>query len=85
MYFATDATYSEKYSKADSNGQMKMYYARVLTGEYIKGDSSTRVPAINPRSMIPYDSTVNDNENPTIFVIYNDNQAYPEYIVTFQS
>ena len=85
MYFATDAKYSESYSKPDSNGQKKMYYARVLTGEYIKGDTTIRVPPINSGSMIPYDSTVNDNENPTIFVIYNDNQAYPEYIVTFQS
>jgi poly [ADP-ribose] polymerase 10/14/15 len=30
-----------------------------------------------------YDSTVNNLEAPTIFVTYNDSQAYPEYIVTF--
>ena len=86
VYFATDASYSEKYSRADSNGQKKMYYARVLTGEYIKGDSSMRMPPYKSSESLPhYDSTVNKNEKPTIFVIYYDNQAYPEYIVTFQS
>ena len=87
VYFATDASYSVKYCTADANGQMQMYFARVLTGEYTRGNSAVRTPPFkndpnNP--LIRYDSTVNKTENPSIFVIYNDNQAYPEYIVTFK-
>ena len=30
-----------------------------------------------------YDSTVNDVNNPEIFVTYHDAQAYPEYLIRF--
>ena len=32
---------------------------------------------------ILYDSTVDDLQNPSIFVLYHDAQTYPEYIVRF--
>lgn len=30
-----------------------------------------------------YDSTVDDTKNPKIHVIFFDNQAYPQYLITF--
>ena len=31
-----------------------------------------------------YDSTVDNEQNPNIFVTYNDAQAYPEYLIKFK-
>ena len=32
---------------------------------------------------ILFDSTVDSTKNPTIFVVFFDNQCYPEYLITF--
>ena len=41
-------------------------------------------PPINPRRPeILFDSMVNDMQDPSIFVVYYDNQCYPEYLIRF--
>ena len=40
-------------------------------------------PSVHKQGTLKYDSTVDNDQDPKIFVIYKDNQAYPEYIVTF--
>ena len=87
VYFATTANYSAGYSRPDSNGDCRMYFARVLTGQFEKGEDSMKTPPSKKDPTNPslhYDSTVNNTANPTIFVIYYDTQAYPEYIVTYK-
>ncbi|KAJ8316973.1 hypothetical protein KUTeg_004877 [Tegillarca granosa] len=37
----------------------------------------------SPGSVAHYDSVVDDILNPGIYVIFNDTQAYPEYLITF--
>lgn len=32
---------------------------------------------------ILFDSVVDDTGNPTIFVVFRDNQCYPEYLIKF--
>ncbi|XP_027726533.1 poly [ADP-ribose] polymerase 14-like, partial [Vombatus ursinus] len=87
-YFAVNALYSANntYSKPDINGKKHMYYVRVLTGEYILGNSSLIVPPakITQDANVLYDSVTNHMRNPTLFVIFYDNQAYPEYLITFR-
>ena len=86
MYFAVDASYSAGYARPDLNGQCQMYYARVLTGRYTHGKSTLKTPPLmnNPNNpSLHYDSTVDIPGGPTMYVIYYDTQAYPEYIVTF--
>ena len=87
VYFALDAHYSTSYTKPDTRGHHRMYYCRVLTGHYEFGDTNMKTPPSRNDPNNPalhYDSTVNDITAPSIFVIYYDAQAYPEYIVTFQ-
>ena len=56
----------------------------MLTGAYTKGDSSLRVAPLNPAIPgCPFDSVVDDDSNPGMFIIFLDNQAYPEYLITF--
>ncbi|XP_048202345.1 protein mono-ADP-ribosyltransferase PARP15 [Perognathus longimembris pacificus] len=87
-YFAVNANYSARdtYSRPDANGKKHMYYVRVLTGDYTCGNPSYIVPpAKNPQSPTDlYDSVVDDVGNPSVFVVFYDYQAYPEYLITFR-
>lgn len=62
-----------------------IYLARVLTGFYTKGDSYMRVPPPrHPKDpSVLFDSVVDQVRGPSIFVVFHDGQAYPEYLITF--
>ncbi|XP_072232866.1 protein mono-ADP-ribosyltransferase PARP14-like isoform X2 [Leuresthes tenuis] len=86
VYFAVSADYSARgYSPADASGLKRLYVARVLTGRYTVGNSSMKAPP--PRGSDPtdcFDSLVNNQQQPSMFVIFHDDQAYPEYLITFR-
>ena len=62
-----------------------MYRAKVLVGKYTLGLQYMKTPPpIDPdRRELLYDSVVDSTEDPTMFVIFHDDQCYPEYLVTF--
>lgn len=61
-----------------------MFQARVLTGEYDRGDERFVLPPMKPSGKGRYDSLVNVLSKPTIFVTFFDDHAYPEYLITFR-
>ncbi|XP_072049063.1 protein mono-ADP-ribosyltransferase PARP14-like [Amphiura filiformis] len=78
-YFATEADYSTNYSYPDrSTGLQYMYRAKVLTGKYCQGKEGMITPELDN------DSAVDDIEEPSMYVVFNDVQAYPEYRITFK-
>ncbi|XP_077977304.1 protein mono-ADP-ribosyltransferase PARP15-like [Glandiceps talaboti] len=85
-YFAVNPSYSANFSTPDINGNKYMYQVRVLTGEYTKGEAGLRTPPpkISNDSTDCYDSVVDDVDDPSIFVVFNDAMAYPEYLITFR-
>lgn len=86
-YFAVNASYSAQatYSKPNQNGEKCMYLCRVLTGDFTAGQRDMIVPpAKGPVSVQKYDSVVDNVARPSMFVIFHDNQAYPEYLITFK-
>uniref|UniRef100_UPI003AB08C90 poly(ADP-ribose) polymerase family member 14-related sequence 1 n=1 Tax=Centroberyx gerrardi TaxID=166262 RepID=UPI003AB08C90 len=86
-YFAVTAAYSshDTYSKPDTQGQKFMYLCRVLTGDFTKGQSGMVVPpAKSSASIQQYDSVVDNPANPSMFIIFHDSLAYPEYLITFK-
>nr|XP_011720412.1 poly [ADP-ribose] polymerase 15 isoform X3 [Macaca nemestrina] len=87
-YFAVDASYSanDTYSKPDSNGRKHMYVVRVLTGVFTKGHAGlVTPPPKNPHNPTDlFDSVTDNTQSPKLFVIFFDNQAYPEYFITFR-
>ena len=85
-YFARDASYSLNYAKAGDGGGRYMYLARVLVGQFCVGDANMKVPPEKhpSRPEILYESAVDDQVNPCIFVVFYDNQCYPEYLITMQ-
>ena len=82
-YFARDASYSDNYSPYDIFNHKHMFLVKVLTGEYEKGKSQYKHPPQRNSETDLYDSCVDNTNNPSIFVIFRDCQAYPEYLVTF--
>ncbi|XP_058537295.1 protein mono-ADP-ribosyltransferase PARP12 [Ochotona princeps] len=82
-YFARDAAYSHHYSKSDSQVHC-MFLARVLVGDFIRGNAAyVRPPVKEGQSNTFYDSCVNSMSDPTIFVVFEKHQVYPEYLIQY--
>ncbi|KAJ4949537.1 hypothetical protein JOQ06_021048 [Pogonophryne albipinna] len=70
---------------ADDGSQL-MFVVRVLTGLYTQGQENMRVPppVSNQGGHDRYDSVVDRMDNPQMYVVFHDNQAYPDYLITFK-
>ncbi|XP_022810084.1 TCDD-inducible poly [ADP-ribose] polymerase-like [Stylophora pistillata] len=79
-YFKVDASYSHNYAKEDGTMSRFMFLAKVLAGSYTKGEPSFRRPPPkqpwNPTSDL-YDSCVDNEAKPNIFVVFETDQCYP--------
>ena len=62
-----------------------MYLSKVLTGEFTRGDPSYIVPPPKDpaKKEVKFDSVVDNTTNTKIYVVFFDNQAYPEYLIQF--
>ncbi|XP_078529432.1 protein mono-ADP-ribosyltransferase PARP12-like isoform X2 [Lissotriton helveticus] len=82
-YFSRDASYSHQYCHSITE-KKSMFLARVLVGDFVKGHSSYLSPPAkptNPRES--YDSCVDNERNPSIYVIFDKHQIYPEYVLEY--
>uniref|UniRef100_A0A8C3AUB6 Si:ch73-252i11.1 n=1 Tax=Cyclopterus lumpus TaxID=8103 RepID=A0A8C3AUB6_CYCLU len=83
-YFARDAKYSHSYT-GDSDVK-SMFVSRVLVGGYTKGHSSYRRPPPKDGGDINFfDSCVDDVMDPSIFVVFDKLQIYPEYVLQYKA
>ncbi|XP_026232456.1 poly(ADP-ribose) polymerase family member 14-related sequence 1 isoform X2 [Anabas testudineus] len=86
-YFAVNASYSahDTYSKPNTNGEKFMYLCQVLTGDFSLGQQGMIVPPEKSTGSVQkYDSVVDNMSKPSMFVIFHDSQACPEYLITFK-
>ncbi|XP_006887286.1 PREDICTED: poly [ADP-ribose] polymerase 12 [Elephantulus edwardii] len=84
-YFARDAAYSHHYCESTSQNHA-MFLARVLVGEFTRGHCSfVRPPTKEGQGAIFYDSCVNSVLDPSIFVIFEKHQVYPEYLIQYRA
>lgn len=63
-----------------------MFVARVLVGRHTVGKSGLkRPPPLNENDPFGkcYDSCVDDIYCPQLYVIFDSNQAYPEYVIEY--
>lgn len=83
-YFARDAQYSHNYCV--SSAKIKsMFVARVLVGDFVRGNPTyNRPPAKPTNSLTCYDSCVDNPSAPSIFIIFEKHQIYPEYIIHYE-
>uniref|UniRef100_S4RG32 Poly [ADP-ribose] polymerase n=1 Tax=Petromyzon marinus TaxID=7757 RepID=S4RG32_PETMA len=83
-YFAKDSGFSHLYTNPDKNGHRFMYQARVLTGAYCVGSSEMKEPPLKIKNGTErFDSVVDSVTSPRIFVVFHDDQAYPEYLIEY--
>lgn len=54
-----------------------MFVARVLVGDFIEGNMMYNSPPVH------YDSCVDSRLNPSVFVIFQKDQIYPEYVIEY--
>lgn len=79
-YFSKNAVYSHSYTHGPSR---YMFLAKVLVGKYTLGKPEYKSPP--PREGLKlYDSCVDNEANPTIFVIFDLAQSYPEYLIQYE-
>ncbi|XP_026870388.2 protein mono-ADP-ribosyltransferase PARP11-like [Electrophorus electricus] len=84
-YFAKHASYADNYSVPDQQGFNKtqvMVLARVIVGEYKKGEDDFCKPDDDLKENL-HDSCVDNPSHPTIYVIFDSNQIYPEYVLEY--
>ena len=88
-YFAKDASFSDRYTAA-ANGPVPglrwMFMARVLTGVYCKGNPAyVKPPPLDAGKPDAdrYDSCVDHEHRPNIFVVFDSDQCYPEYVISY--
>ncbi|NXT35898.1 PAR12 polymerase, partial [Pelecanoides urinatrix] len=83
-YFARDALYSHAYCQPAVKTNI-MFVARVLVGDYVKGNAAyVRPPTKSVDGLRFYDSCVDDELNPSIFVVFEKYQIYPEYMIEYE-
>jgi len=86
VYFAKSFSYSAQhtYSPPDKHNRKYIFQCRVLTGHFYVGKPDIVEPPVkDKRSLSLYDSVVNNAMSPSVFVVFHDNQVYPEYLITF--
>ncbi|KAK3583828.1 hypothetical protein CHS0354_022873 [Potamilus streckersoni] len=87
-YFARDAKYSHSYTNSSSTTSDRyMFLAKVLVGEYTTGSPSYTRPPDKPGATAHqlFDSCVDNVSNPSIFVVFDLKQCYPEYLVCYKN
>ena len=83
VYFFVNTSYAHIFTDVSIDaGVRKMFRARVLVGKATLGNEKTRTPPVKPNGE-QYDSTC-DKEK-TLYVVYEDTQSYPEYLITYKS
>lgn len=84
-YFALNASKSNSFATENSNKEKKMFLVLVTLGESQHVTSpciGKRFPDPKPNSNQKYDSITGPNK--TEFVIFNNDQVYPEYLITYK-
>ena len=88
VYFSNSANYSNNYAdKAPETNECYMFIASVLVGDYAKGERGLKRPPVKSVSQLSennyYDSCVDDVNQPTIFVLFDFNHIYPDYLIKY--
>uniref|UniRef100_A0A8C5FI42 Poly [ADP-ribose] polymerase n=1 Tax=Gadus morhua TaxID=8049 RepID=A0A8C5FI42_GADMO len=88
-YFAKHSWFScnYKYSYPDAQGLKYMYQARVLVGKPCLGIPNMVEPApLDPSNPLCglHDCAVNNVQKPTVYVVFSDAGAYPDYLISFK-
>mmetsp|Transcript_26286 Transcript_26286/g.33108 ORF Transcript_26286/g.33108 Transcript_26286/m.33108 type:complete len:617 (-) Transcript_26286:194-2044(-) len=83
-YFSIQAAHAcfHTFAKPDDKSVQHVLVCRIVSGSYTTGSPGLVAPPFRPDAPHRrFDTTVDDPDEPAIFVTYSDYQAYPEYMV----
>jgi len=94
-YFAEKACYSHHYSSIPKNdpNNRQMFLAEVIVGDakFMKPDRSLVVPPEKPKkeassglAVERYDSVTGVTGGSRVWIVYDNNKAYPTYLITYK-
>jgi len=91
-YFAVNSTYSVGYSHKTTDGYQQMLVARVLTGaSFRSAQKRFQVPPLREGTgqgegevQRRYDSVQGETNGSTVYITYDNDHSYPEYLITFK-
>jgi hypothetical protein len=92
-YFAVNASYSNDYAYTNSDGSRKMFMAVVLTGDSYQCSSNQdlRLPPEKPAAVggklqfakVRYDTVTGTTRGSQVFMTYDNDKAYPAYLIQY--
>lgn len=87
VYFDTSLIHCLHETELQTKGRQRaVYLCRVMTGSFTEGSPNLSVPPENKSSKSGhhrYDSVVDKMNAPQTFAVFQDSQAYPEYLIKF--
>ena len=93
-YFAVNASYSNSYAYTRSDGSREMFLVNVLTGGSFQCPSNPnlRMPPEKPGvgsgklqfAKVRYDSVTGTTKGSQVFMIYDNDKAYPAYLILYK-
>ena len=86
VYFAQSPLYSHRYARpsAITNARF-MFLAEVITGEFCQGTKDMASVPLKPGTDEVYDCAVDRQQDPNIFVVFRDANAYPLYLLKYEA
>ena len=95
-YFAVNASYSNNYAHQSQMGRKEMFLVKVLTGDSHECPSnrSLRMPPVKPTtggaqggdvqfSQMKYDTVTGHTNGSQVFMTYDNDKAYPAYLISY--
>ena len=92
IYFAENSSYADSYAykRKELSKNKKIILASVLLGESVKipfemekSNKMTRPPVKNEKKTELYDSVEGETKGTKVYIIYDNNRAYPAYIISY--
>lgn len=88
LYFGVNASYCDAgLVKENKDGSKEVFVCNVAIGETAKGEKNLRRPPPKDPKLPSgdiFDSCVDDPKNPSLYILFNQSQAYPSYIVRYE-
>jgi O-acetyl-ADP-ribose deacetylase (regulator of RNase III) len=88
-YFAYNASYSDRYAFKDAKGQRVMLLSTVLIGDsvFLTSNPALKKPPQKGKNKMgfleDYDSVTGEASGSRVFMVYENNRAYPKYLITY--
>ena len=85
-YFAVNAAYSDAYAHVLPDGSRQLFLVKVTVGEAQTNkpmDPNITMPDVKSNSKTRYNSITGTTGGSRVYVVYDNGQAYPEYLLTY--